>query len=201
MAGAGRRGAERQGRPRAQFASVQRDLRHHRRLRARAAARGRGARHRAVGRTRPLASADPDADEDAGRRGPGPCARRGSAASPAARLHSMLLAAETLRATGKADPASERLSEAARLVPADVRAAVALAARALTRSEPIDFAEAPRDAGATASILGALDSCMRMRGHEGERTQSAGAPSATELLFSTRQKLDAGDVGAAAPVV
>ena len=121
--------------------------------------------------------------------------------TPAARLHSMLLAAETLRATGKADPANERLAEAAQTLPTDVRASVALAARALTRDEPVDLSAARTEGGGTASILGALDTCIRMRGRETERPPSRGTPAPPELLLEARRKLDTGDVGAAAPLI
>ncbi len=91
----------------------------------------------------------------------------------AARLHSLLLAADTLRLHGDAIEAAKRLREAYQLDPTDVRAPTALAALALAQG----------DAGATywfeqreSRLCQGLVTALRLRGLEAGHASEAGEP-------------------------
>ncbi len=117
-----------------------------------------------------------------------------------ARLHSILLASETLRASGADEEAGQRLDQAARLAPSDARAVVARATRALGRNEATSPALKIPDAGELSPISDAIGMCLRLR-------SPATAPAAkvklspSELAMRARLALAKRDLAAAAPLV
>ncbi len=119
----------------------------------------------------------------------------------AARVHSMLLAADAATADGDTEDAGERLEQAARIAPTDARVAAGRAARALARREPASAAALRfADAQELAPIADAVSTCLRLRG-AGPAATGATAASPNEVLMRARQALDAGDLSAAAAFV
>ena len=124
-------------------------------------------------------------------------------AAPAARIHSALLAADALRASGDDEGATKRYEQAFRLVPNDVRAPIARAARALARSEMASAALRMPDAPELAPVAAALGAALRLRGVEraGQASQESTEPLPNDSLRRARQALDAGDTVFAATLL
>jgi tetratricopeptide (TPR) repeat protein len=116
-----------------------------------------------------------------------------------ARLHSVLLAAEALRASGSDEEAGLRLDQAARLAPSDARAVVARATRALGRNEPTSPALKIPDARELLPISEAIGTCLRLRS-PGTTTAKV-KPSPSELATRARLALSKRDLAGAAPLV
>ncbi|HXN33019.1 MAG TPA: hypothetical protein VN894_14210, partial [Polyangiaceae bacterium] len=104
------------------------------------------------------------------------------------RLHSMLLAADALRAAGQDEAAGQRLEDAAlRLPESPELAPIAEAIATCLRLRWVDHDSASADA---------------RRGDRGDtQGASAGERSPTEVLLRARQAIDKGDVAEAAPLV
>ena len=116
-----------------------------------------------------------------------------------ARLHSMLLSVEALRASGDDDATTKRLDQVARAAAGDARPAIARAARALGRNEVASPALRLPD-GDLAPVSEALQAALRLRGVE-RKEAAHGEPAPSELLLKARVALDRGDVAGAAPLV
>ena len=133
----------------------------------------------------------------------------------AAQIHSTLLAAETLRAAGQHEAASNRLENAARIAPCDVRPAVLRAALALSADAVGDAALRLPNSPHLAAVGEAVAACVRLRGihaedvaldapageHQEVAEHGSRPPSPTEVLHRARQALDKGDVGEASVLV
>lgn len=130
-----------------------------------------------------------------------------SAPGPA-RLHSLLLEAEALRARGDDDGAATRLEQAARMGGADVRAATLRAASALAAGAVTGPALRLPDLTELAPLAQAIRTCLRLRGvhppsidrQDGDdRAEFDQSPNA--IVLQARQALGGGDLAAAAPIV
>jgi tetratricopeptide (TPR) repeat protein len=117
-----------------------------------------------------------------------------------ARVHSMLVAAEAMRAAGDDDGAAKRLDQAARIAVPDVRAPLARAVRALGRGETTSAALRVPETPELAPIAAAIQVVLRLRGVE-QKDAGAGEPSPNELMLRARLALEKGDLTTAAPVV
>jgi tetratricopeptide (TPR) repeat protein len=130
-----------------------------------------------------------------------------------ARTHSTLLIAELLQAGGSADEAAKRFEQAARASTADVRPALARAARALARGELTNVALRIPAAGPLGALAGAVGAALRLRGVErdgrspaspapGQMKDDAGdEPGPSELGLKIRQALEKGNVSASIGLV
>ncbi|MGD0675377.1 MAG: tetratricopeptide repeat protein [Polyangiaceae bacterium] len=117
-----------------------------------------------------------------------------------ARLHSSLLAVEALRARGEEELGDEKLAEASRAGPPDVRAAIAQAARALARGDLSSPALQPTGAPELASLERALAVCLRLRGLD--RSDSPGeAPTPSEIVLRARRAVEHRELGTAATTI
>ncbi len=118
-----------------------------------------------------------------------------------ARVHSMLLTVDALRAAGDEDGTSKRLDQAARIGAGDVRAVILRAVRALARNEVSSATlRLPEGVEDLAPVADALQLALRLRGVE-RKDSPAAAPSPNETLLRVRAALDRGDVGTAVPLV
>jgi predicted Zn-dependent protease len=125
-------------------------------------------------------------------------ARAGPPGPP--RIHSMLLAVDSLRMTGNDRGASARIDDALRAAPGDARVAVALAIRALSASTAGSASRLPGDPQ-VATIAHAAASCLQLRGND-VKVAPVASVSSNVLILRTRQALDRGDVeGAIANIV
>jgi tetratricopeptide (TPR) repeat protein len=113
-----------------------------------------------------------------------------------ARVHSMLLAAETLRANGDEAQAATRMDQIARAAAGDVRAPAARAARALARGEIASAALKLADTPALTPLAEAIATCLRLRGAPAPATKAD--VSASETLHKARVAIAKGDTAAAA---
>jgi hypothetical protein len=118
-----------------------------------------------------------------------------------ARIHSALLGADALRAAGEEEASAKRYDQAARISAADVRAALARAARALSRDETASASLRLPDAPELAPLAEAIAAVLRLRGVERKEVASPGEPSPNEILLRARQAVDRGDLVTAAPLV
>jgi lipopolysaccharide biosynthesis regulator YciM len=116
-----------------------------------------------------------------------------------ARVHSMLLAAERLRAAGEDTHAAQRMDQIARIAGGDVRAPVARASRALARNEIAAPALKLPDTPALSPVAEAIGACLRLRGAAAPGTKAATSPS--ETLLKARVAVAKGDTAAAAGLV
>lgn len=124
------------------------------------------------------------------------------ATTAAARAHTALLAADVLHASGDADGAADRIEQAARACPDDVRPVIARAARALALGDMSSPALRPPQDAHLAPLAGAIGQVLRLRGIERKDVAVAAAtPNPNEVLLRARHALDKGDVAAAAPLV
>jgi tetratricopeptide (TPR) repeat protein len=119
-----------------------------------------------------------------------------------ARVHSILLAADALRATGDEDGAARRLEEAARAAVTDVRAIVARAARALAQGDATSPSLRIPGGAALAPVADAVEVVLRLRGTGATAQERATADGPRQLtpsdhLRSAREALARGDVGSA----
>ena len=132
----------------------------------------------------------------------------GSPPGPA-QVHSLLLAAETLRAAGRPEAAIHRLEHAGRIGAGDVRAAVLQAAVALSADAMGDGALRLADSPELFPIAESIAVCLSLRGLAGEDVsqdfdgpmRALGGTSPAEVLQRARRALDKGDVAEAAPLV
>jgi cellulose synthase operon protein C len=121
----------------------------------------------------------------------------------AARVHSMLLAADAAAADGDAEDAGKRLDQAARIAPTDARVAAGRVARALAKRDPASAAALRFPDGPELAPIGdALRTCLRLRGLLAAAAGGAAGPvSPNEVLTRARHALDAGELSAAAALV
>ena len=118
-----------------------------------------------------------------------------------ARVHSTLLAADALRATGDHDAAAKRLDQTVRVASGDARATILRAAWALGRGETTSAAlRLPEGSADLTVIAEALQTALRLRGVERKEAPD-GEPLANESLLRARAALDKGDVATAAPLL
>jgi cellulose synthase operon protein C len=120
------------------------------------------------------------------------------APTEAARVHALLLAADTLRAAGQNEAALQRLDAVAQAAPGDVRAAITRAASALARDDTASAALTLPDAPELAPVADAIGVCLRLRGTGSAAGAPAGHQSSNEALLLARQALDRGDPADAA---
>jgi len=116
-----------------------------------------------------------------------------------ARVHSMLLAAEALRAHGDDAQAAQRMDQAARVAGSDVRPAITRAARALAGNEATSPALKLPDTPALAPVAEAIATCLRLRGAGVAGAKPAASPS--EVLLRARIAVAKGDTAGAASLV
>jgi len=125
----------------------------------------------------------------------------------AARLHSLLLEAEALRARGDDDGAATRLDQAARGAGADLRAAILRATGALADGTMTSSALRLPDSIDLAPLAQAIGTCLRLRGVEPASAEPASDESASReessnvTALEARRALGRGDVAGAAPIV
>jgi tetratricopeptide (TPR) repeat protein len=127
----------------------------------------------------------------------------------AAKTHSTLLIVETLLAAGNADDATKRLEQAARVAAADIRPAVARAARALARGDLANVSLRLPASGPLGALASAIAAALRLRGVErvdrkGETGKGEVAPDVedpSEVALRARLALGKGNVAAAAGLV
>jgi tetratricopeptide (TPR) repeat protein len=117
-----------------------------------------------------------------------------------ARVHSTLLAADALRASGDDEGAARRLDQAARVTTSDVRASLARAAHALARGDTASPALRLPETPELAPVAEAVRVALRLRGVD-QNDAPETAPSPSELLLRARAALDAGDLATAAPLM
>jgi tetratricopeptide (TPR) repeat protein len=118
-----------------------------------------------------------------------------------ARVHSMLLAVDALRAAGDEDATSKRLDQAARIGTGDTRAIILRAVRALGRNDTSSATlRLPDGVEELAPVGEALQAALRLRGVE-RKDAAAAQPSPNEVLLRVRVALDKGDVSAAVPML
>jgi tetratricopeptide (TPR) repeat protein len=120
-------------------------------------------------------------------------------ATPAglARVHSLLVASEVLRAAGDDEGAAKRLDQAARITASDVRAPLARAVRALARGETSSPALRLPETPELGPIAEALQTALRLRG-AGPKEQKGGGDTPSELVLQARLAVARGDLFTAA---
>jgi cellulose synthase operon protein C len=123
-----------------------------------------------------------------------------AAPGAAPRAHTALVAAEVLRGRGDDDGAGKRLEQAARLVPADARPALARAARALGRQDFSNVALRLPESGPLAAIAEAIATALRLRGVE-RKDDDNRAPGPAEVLIRARRALDRSDLAGASAAI
>lgn len=129
-----------------------------------------------------------------------------SAAGPA-RLHSILLAAEALRARGDDVGAATRLEQATRVEITDLRAATLRAAGALAEGTTTGPALRLPDLTELEPLTRAIRACLRLRGVDalpGDGEDVSREPtdvSPNETVLQARRALGTGDLATAAPIL
>jgi cellulose synthase operon protein C len=124
-----------------------------------------------------------------------------AAPTGAARSHSLLLAAEAFRASGRDDAAGMRLEQESEVPTRDVGGVVLRTARALARGDSAGAAAEVRNAPDLQPVADAVAVCLRLRQTDLGAGSASVPGSATEALLLARRAVDRGDLAEAAPLI
>jgi Tfp pilus assembly protein PilF len=122
------------------------------------------------------------------------------APTPAAKLHSALLAADVLRLAGDVDGAAKRWDQAVRVAPSDPRAPMARAADRIGHGDVMHASLRLPDAPELAPLAESIARALRIRGVSRPDVRSE-EPLSNDAIRRAREALDERDMGAAAHAV